>query len=97
MFDFDNPGNDLDWMEDELLEDEESEDEEEDYEELPRRVRRRIRREEEHSMDDREAIFVEKKRRKDPREKGIGKFKFLAFMEILAILAVIWGWIKWLY
>ena len=40
---------------------------------------------------------MEKKRQKDPREKGIGALKFLAFLECLAILAVIWGWIKWLY
>ena len=91
---------DLQWMDDELTEDEDFD--EEEYEEVPlsrrelRRIRRQCRRQT-ASMDDREAVFVEKKRQKDPREKGIGKFKFLAFLEFLAILAVIWGWIKWLY
>mgnify|MGYP003305971059 CR=1 FL=1 len=92
---------DLQWMEDELIEEDDF-DEEEEYEEQPltRRERRRLRREEwkqTASMDYREAVFVEKKRYKNPNEKGIGGLKFLAFLEFLAILAVIWGWIKWLY
>lgn len=81
---------DLQWMEDELLEDED------EYEEEPsRRWGRKPRREEPVSMADREAIYVEKKQKS--REKGLWKFKFLAFLELLAILAIIWGWIKWLY
>jgi len=43
------------------------------------------------SMADRKAVYVEKRR------TGAGKFKFLAALEFLAILAVIWWWIKWLY
>ena len=89
---------DLQWMEDELLEDEEFAEEEYD-EELPRRrwgrrKRRKERRAEVASMEGREAVYVDKKK---PREKGIRRLKFLAFLETIAILAVLWGWIKWLY
>ena len=89
---FDDPGNDLQWLEDELLEAELAELlDEEEIEEEPRP--RRTFRTEPETMADREALFVERKKKK----KGLGKFKFLAFLEILAILAVIWWWIKWLY
>ena len=88
MFDFDDPGEELDWMEDELLE-------EEEYEEDAPRHRWGSRNRRAEPEGEREAIYVESTKRK--REKGIGKLKFLAFLEILAIAAVIWGWIKWLY
>ena len=93
---FDNPGGNLYWLEDELLEEEleEEETEEEEEVESPRRRRsRKARWEESSSMADREAIYIEKKK----REKGIRRLKFLAFLEILAILLVLWWWIKWLY
>ena len=91
---------DLQWMDDELTEDEDFDEEEYEEEPLTRRELRRIRRQQKQqtsSMDDREAVFVEKKRYVDPKQKGIPGLKFLAFLECLAILAVIWGWIKWLY
>ena len=72
---FDSPGSELQWLEDELMD-------EEDFAEAFS---------EPESMADRKAIFVEK------RPTGAGKFKFLAALEFLAILAVIWWWIKWLY
>ena len=72
---FDSPGSELQWLEDELMDEE---DFVEDFSEP-------------ESMADRKAIFVEK------RPTGAGKFKFLAALEFLAILAVIWWWIKWLY
>ena len=72
---FDSPGSELQWLEDELMD-------EEDFAEAFS---------EPESMADRKAIFVEK------RPTGAGKFKFLAALELLAILAVIWWWIKWLY
>ena len=72
---FDSPGSELQWLEDELLEDEDME----TYDSEP------------ESMADRKAVYVEKRR------SGAGKFKFLAALELLAILAVIWWWIKWLY
>ena len=88
---------DLQWLEEELLEEELEEEEEAFEEDLPRRrvwkSRRKECPEEPASMTDREAVYVEKKK----REKGITGLKFLAFLEILAILAVIWGWIQWLY
>ena len=83
---FDDPGSELQWLEDELLEDLS---EEAPEEEPP--VQRRIRRTEKKTIADRQAVYVEKKR------TGTGKYKFLAAMELLAILAVIWWWIKWLY
>jgi len=85
---------DLQWMEEELLEDEDFDEEDEYEDESPRHRRgRKVRWEEPASMADREAIYIEKKQ----REKGIRSLKFLAFLEVLAILAIIWGWIKWLY
>ena len=72
---FDSPGSELQWLEDELMDED---DFTEDFSEP-------------ESMADRKAIFVEK------RPTGAGKFKFLAALEFLAILAVIWWWIKWLY
>ena len=87
---------DLQWMEDELLEDEDLEEEEEEYEEEPpRRWRRKAPRPEPVSMADREAIYVEKKKKQ--RVKGVRRLKFLAFLEFLAIVIIAWGWIKWLY
>lgn len=99
---FDDPRGKLQWLEEELLEEEfdedEFEEEEEEYEEPPKRRRwgRRARqadRAEEASMAQRQAVFVEKKK----REKGIRRLKFLAFLETLGILLIIWWWIKWLY
>ena len=96
---FDNPGGKLHWLEDELLEDEfdeeeAEEDEEDELESKPYRRRvRKVRWEEPASMAEREAVFVEKKK----QEKGIRRLKFLAFLEVLAILLVLWWWIKWLY
>ena len=101
---FDDPRGKLQWLEDELLEDEEEdfpeEDEEEEYEEdfTPRTRRgRRMPKAvfaDERALDDDDAVFVEKKKRK---VKGLRGLKFLAFLEFLAILAVLWWWIKWLY
>ena len=98
---FDDPRGNLQWLEEELLEeefDEDEFDEEEDYEEPPKRRRwgkptRRADYGEEESMAQRQAVFVEKKK----REKGIRRLKFLAFVELLGILLIIWWWIKWLY
>ena len=78
--------NDLRWVDDELLEEEEAETS------RPRLFRRTQKAE---SYGEREVIYVEKTKRK--REKGIRRLKFLAFLEALAILAIIWGWIQWLY
>ena len=72
---FDDPGSDLLWLEDELMEEDDLEEDTSEPE----------------SMADRKAVYVEKRR------TGVGKFKFLAAVEFLAILAVIWWWIKWLY
>ena len=101
---FDDPRGKLQWLEDELLEDEEEdfpeEDEEEEYEEdftpRPRRGRRMPKAvfADERTLDDDDAVFVEKKKRK---VKGLRRLKFLAFLEFLGILAVLWWWIKWLY
>lgn len=92
---FDDPSGKLRWLEEELLEEEADEEEEEEYEDSPRQNHaRNFRRTvylDEEPMDDREAVFIKKKR------KGTGGLKFLAFLEILGILAVIWWWIKWLY
>ena len=83
---FDDPGSDLQWLEDELLEDlmKEEPAEEEPPKERPFRSEKR-------TIADRQAVYVEKQR------TGTGKYKFLAALEMLAILAVIWWWIKWLY
>ncbi len=75
----DDPGYDLQWLEDELLEDEEDQ---EPSEAAPP-----------DTMADRQAIYIERKKRKKAN-KGL---KFLAFLETLAILGLIWWWIKWLY
>jgi len=101
---FDDPRGKLQWLEDELLEEEideeeyeEDEEEEEDYRPLIRRRQKTVRHAvyaDERDITDRDAIFVEKKKRK---VKGIRRLKFLAFLEFLGILAVLWWWIKWLY
>ena len=83
---FDDPGAELDWLEDELLEDLLKE----EPEQTPP-VKQRSVRKEKKTIADRQAIYVEKQR------TGTGKYKFLAAVELLAILAVIWWWIKWLY
>ena len=83
---FDDPGSDLQWLEDELLEDLLKE---EPAEEAPGKVR--SFRSEKKTIADRQAVYVEKQR------TGTGKYKFLAALEMIAILAVIWWWIKWLY
>ena len=96
---------DLQWLEDELLEEEDEEfleedEEEEEYEEdFSPRIRRGKKLPkavfaDERVLDDDDAVFVEKKKRK---VKGLRRLKFLAFLEFLAILAVLWWWIKWLY
>ena len=79
---------DLQWMEEELLEEESSE-EAEEYE----APRGKVWLPQLDPKGERDAIYVEKKK----QDKAVKKLKFLAFLEILAILAVIWGWIKWLY
>ena len=84
---FDDPGNDLQWLEDELLVDLLKE--EPEAEQPP--VQQRSFRPEKKTIADRQAVYVEKKK------TGTGKYKFLAAVELLAILAVIWWWIKWLY
>ena len=84
---FDDPGSDLQWLEDELLEDLLKEEPEE---EAPP-VKERSFRSKKKTIADRQAVYVEKQR------TGTGKYKFLAALEMLAILAVIWWWIKWLY
>ena len=104
---FDDPRGKLYWLEEELLEDEEAlPEEEEEYgddEEEEVFLRPRMRRgqrlrqavyADEEPMDGREAVFVEKQKRKGTRNLGL---KFLIFLEILGILAVVWWWIKWLY
>lgn len=80
---FDDPGSELQWLEDELLEDllREAPEEAPAVAAPPKRM----------TTADRKAVYVEKKR------TGTGKYKFLAALEVLAILAVIWWWIKWLY
>ena len=83
---FDDPGSDLQWLEDELLEDLLKE---EPVEEEP--PKERPFRSEKKTIADRQAVYVEKQR------TGTGKYKFLAALEALGILAVIWWWIKWLY
>ena len=83
---FDDPGSELQWLEDELLEDLL---EEEPEEEPPKK--RRFVSSTPKTIADRQAVYVEKQR------TGTGKYKFLAALELLAILAVIWWWIKWLY
>ncbi len=87
-------------MDEELWEEETEEEEMEAEEEVflrPRirqgpRLRQAVYADEE-SMDDREAVFIEEKR----KGRGNGGLKFLIFLELLGILAVIWWWIKWLY
>lgn len=105
---FDDPRGKLYWLEEELMEDEEELLEEEEYEEdepeeeevflRPRMRRGKPLRQavyaDEEAMDDREAVFIEKHKRKGAGTAGL---KFLIFLEILGILAVIWWWIKWLY
>ena len=83
---FDDPGSQLQWLEDELLEDLLKEEPEEEP-----AVQKRLSRPERKTIADRQAVYVEKQR------TGTGKYKFLAALELLAILAVIWWWIKWLY
>ncbi len=89
---FDDPGEELDWLDEELL-DLLAEDEEEEPEEAepPRKIRRPAPPPE--TMADRQAVYVEKKQRK----KANRGLKFLAFCELLAILGLVWWWIKWLY
>ena len=101
---FDDPRGKLRWLEDELLEEEddfsEAEEEEEEYEEdFTPRIRRgkKIPKAvfaDERTLQDEDAVFVEKKKRK---VKGLRRLKFLAFLEFIGILAVLWWWIKWLY
>ena len=45
------------------------------------------------SMHGRQAVFIEEK----GTDRGNGGLKFLIFLELLGILAVVWWWIKWLY
>ena len=96
---------DLQWLEDALLEEEKREAEEEYEDETEEEIllRPRMRRgkrlrqavyADEEPMDGREAVFVEKQKGKGSHNLGL---KFLIFLEILGILAVVWWWIKWLY
>ena len=101
---FDDPRGKLRWLEDELLEEEddfsEAEEEEEEYEEdfTPRTRRGKKMPKavfaDERILGDDDAVFVDKKRRK---VKGLRRLKFLAFLEFIGILTVLWWWIKWLY
>ena len=97
---------DLQWLEDELLEeetdeeefDEEDSEEEEDCQPLIRRRSRRSRAAvyaDERQLGEDDAVFVEKKKKR--KVKGLRKLKFLALLELVGILAVLWWWIKWLY
>ena len=99
---FDDPRGKLRWLEEELLEeefDEEEyeEDEEDDDEDFQPHVRRRNRQisqavyADEEDFHNREVLFVEKKKKSN---RGL---KFLAFLELMGILAIVWWWIKWLY
>ena len=97
---------DLQWLEGELLEDldqeelpdeEDEEPEEESFRPVTRRRSRPVRHAvyaDERTLTDADAVFVEKKKRK---VKGLWKLKFLALLELVGILAVLWWWIKWLY
>ena len=92
---------DLQWLEEELLEDETEEEEyeeEEDYRPLTRRSAKKARHvvyADERKIGEDDAVFVEKKRKR--KVKGLGRLKFLAFLEFVGILMVLWWWIKWLY
>ena len=100
---FDDPRGKLQWLEEELLEEEdvefpEEDEEEEEYEEdFTPRIRRGKKMPkavfaDERTLGDEDAVFVEKE-----KGKGTAGLKFLIFLEILGILTVIWWWIKWLY
>ncbi len=84
---FDDPGQELDWLDDALLELTE-----EEKDPSPRKIRRKTA-PPSHTMADRQAVYVEKKKRK----KANRGLKFLAFCELLAIAGLVWWWIKWLY
>ena len=108
---FDNPRSELDWLEDELLDEELEEilygsgEDDEEYDE--------------YDEDDAEAEYAqakprsrrrEKKRRRTvypdeddeerymllPKRKGIKGLVFLAVLELIGILAIIGWWLQWL-
>lgn len=95
---FDNPREKLDWMEDELLDEEleeilYGEDEEEEMERPRRRSRRpadfgRAVYEDEDDDEDRYMLL--------PKRKGIKGLVFLAVLETIAILAILGWWLQWL-
>ena len=96
---FDDPRGKLRWLEEELMDGESEEEYEEPEEESPPRKRRKHRPSkaifaDEREIDEEDAVLVKKKKRK---VKGLGRLKFLAFLEMLGILAVVWWWIKCLY
>ena len=45
-------------------------------------------------MNGRKAVYFEQENGKGRKNTGL---KFLIFLELLGILAVVWWWIKWLY
>ncbi len=106
---FDNPKQELKWLEDELLaaeaemdaqwpEDEEPE-EEEVYEEPPRRKKRKNPAADYgRTMFEDEGELDESAALLDDRRKakGIGGLVFLAILETLGIVAVAIWWLKWL-
>ena len=95
---FDKPRDKLDWMEDELLDEEleeilYGEDEEEEMETPRRRSRRpadfgRAVYEDEDDDEDRYMLL--------PKRKGIKGLVFLAVLETIAILAILGWWLQWL-
>ena len=97
---FDDPRKSLHRIEDELLDEEledilygDEEDEEEEYERPRRRGRKQRdfhRAVYEDEDDDEERYMLL------PRRKGTGWLKFLALLEIIAILASVGWWLQWL-
>ena len=98
---FDDPKNKLRWLEQELLEEEfdetdyeKEESEDEDFQPLIRKRNQHISQAiyaDEEDFRNREVLFVEKKKKSN---RGL---KFLAFLELIGILSIVWWWIKWLY
>lgn len=106
---FDNPRNRLEWLEDELLDneleeilygegdeecDEEECDEEEYEEEKPRRRCRR-------AADFNRAVYEDEDDDESrymllPKRKGIKGLVFLAVLEVIGILAILGWWLQWL-
>ena len=109
---YDDAGRNLHWLEEELLADEEEaceeefdeeyedgDEEEEDWEEYREPVRPRRRRRpvpvspgiyEDEAFDEDAAVLA------PPEKRGVFKLLVLAVLEILAILAIVRWWIRWL-